>query len=72
MKRHWKVRRQFQPYPDGVQRWDRAYQYLPQWVRATELVVPPPPSSPLTQEVDHANSSLCPGVDPKSSREPNH
>jgi hypothetical protein len=28
MKRHWQIRRQFQPTADGARRWDQAYQYL--------------------------------------------
>jgi hypothetical protein len=26
MKRHWQIRRQFQPTADGARRWDQAYQ----------------------------------------------
>jgi hypothetical protein len=73
MKRHWIVHRQFKPYPDGRLRWDRAYQYLLQWARTTEPVTTPypPPSSPSTQEADHATSNLCTGVNPTPDREPN-
>jgi hypothetical protein len=28
MKRHWQIRRQFQPTADGARRWDQVYQYL--------------------------------------------
>jgi hypothetical protein len=72
MKRHWLVRRQFKPYLDGTQRWDRAYQLLLQWANTTQPVIllPPPPNSQTTREVDYASSGLCPGLDPTSSREP--
>lgn len=73
MKRHWIVRQQFTPYPDGAQRWDRAYQHLLQWANAPIPLTPTPPplSSQPPQEVDHASSSLCSGLDPAPSREPN-
>jgi hypothetical protein len=65
MKREWKVRREFKAYPDGEQRWDRAYQHLLKWTLTTQ----PPAnvtrrsnSQPL-QEVDHAGSSLCASFD---------
>jgi hypothetical protein len=69
MKHQWRIHRQFNQHQDGEQRWDRAYQYLLLWAKATE------PSSPTTlvekyeptQEVDHANSSLCSGLNKKSS-----
>jgi hypothetical protein len=31
MKRHWQIRRQFQPTADGARRWDKTYQYLMAW-----------------------------------------
>ena len=69
MKHQWTKHRQFDPHMDGEQRWDRAYQYLLLWAKATE------PSSSThsdensepTQEVDHASSSLCSGLYKKSS-----
>ena len=69
MKHQWIKRRQFNPHPDGEQRWDRAYQYLLLWAKTTA------PSSSLhsdenserTQEVDHASSNLCTGLYKKSS-----
>jgi hypothetical protein len=64
MKRHWTVRREFRPYPDGEQRWDRAYQYLLQWAmaREQETTLATMHSSQPQQEVDHADSRLCAGV----------
>jgi len=63
MKRQWTVHRQFKPYPDGEQRWDRAYQYLLQWaILATQEPVKTTVSdSPQNQEVDHADSRVCAG-----------
>jgi hypothetical protein len=69
MKHQWRIQRQFNPHQDGEQRWDRAYQYLLLWAKGIE------PSSSTnsdeisepTQEVDHANSSLCSGLYKKSS-----
>jgi len=61
MKRQWTKHRQFNPRPDGEQRWDRAYQYLLQWTKETESGISTKSGSPsnLIQEVDHASSSLC-------------
>jgi hypothetical protein len=36
MKGQIKVSRQLKEYPDGQQRWDRAYQYLLQWTLEAE------------------------------------
>ena len=44
MKHQWCVRRQATPYPDGQQRWDRAYQLLLQWARASGSPALPPES----------------------------
>jgi hypothetical protein len=62
MKRQWTVHRQFEPCPDGEQRWDRVYQYLLKWaitVQPPPTVTEPPSSPPTFQEVDHAGSRLC-------------
>ena len=63
MKRQWIVHRQFQPCPDGEQRWDRAYQYLLQWamLATQEPLQATVSDSPQNQEVDHANSCVCAG-----------
>jgi hypothetical protein len=37
MKRHWQIRRQFQPTADGARRWDQAYQYLLDWTASPWL-----------------------------------
>jgi hypothetical protein len=68
MKRHWIVRRQLEPRPDGAQRWDRAYQVILQWAMASESTstTTQPPSSHPQPEADHADSHLRPGVHPTS------
>lgn len=68
MKRHWTVRRQLEPRPDGAQRWDRAYQAILQWAMASESTstTTQTPSSHPQQEADHADSHLRPGVHPAS------
>ncbi len=69
MKHQWRIHRQFNQHQDGEQRWDRAYQYLLLWTKAPEpsLVATSDEKSEPIQEVDHANSSLCSGLDKKSS-----
>jgi hypothetical protein len=72
MKHHWKIRRQLKPYPDGQQRWDRAYQYLLRWTTSE-----PPMQSSVSetpnpnQEVNDADSNLCSRVDPAPGARPN-
>ena len=69
MKHHWTKHRKFTPHPDGEQRWDRAYQYLLQWALETKpaLSTNSVDHYELSQEVDHASSSLCAGLHKKSS-----
>jgi len=38
MRRQWRLRRQTTPYPDGQQRWDRAYHLLLQWSQTNDGV----------------------------------
>jgi hypothetical protein len=68
MKRHWTIRRQFVPHPDGEQRWDRAYQDLLLWAKETQPILSTNSgnNSGAKQEVDHASSSLRQGLDQKS------
>jgi hypothetical protein len=62
MKRQWRTRRTTTPHVNGQQRWDQAYQSLLRWTCPTPPdltgLVPTP-----TQEVSHASSNLCTGVD---------
>jgi len=69
MKRQWVKRREFVPQTDGEQRWDRAYQYLLLWTQETEpnRVMSSGSLSQPKQEVDHAISSLCTGLNEEPS-----
>jgi hypothetical protein len=66
MKRHWQVRRQTAPHPDGQRRWDRAYQLLLQWEQARLMALTPEREqiSEPPQEGSHerASSHLRPGI----------
>ncbi len=70
MKRQWTVHRQLVAYPDGLQRWDRAYQYLLQWSMPVGQASTPssPSTSELSQEVNPADRHLRARVDPKPGR----
>jgi len=50
MKRHWQIRRQFQPTADGARRWDQVYQSLLQWTTPTAPSAVPAPS--LTRQAE--------------------
>jgi hypothetical protein len=72
-KRHWKPQRQFMTHPQAQQRWDQAFQSLLSLNNSTL----PLPLQPLAQkleleEVAHASSSLCTGLNPTSGPGPNH
>ena len=65
MKRHWQIRRQFQPTADGARRWDQAYQYLLDWTVPHKPHVdsaPAPFHQPQTEGM-YENSHLCPRID---------
>ena len=71
MRRQWRLRRQWLAAPDGQRRWDRAYQQL--------LMGTPPAALPLTSrpsgeqqgaEVQHAGSSVCPGLNATAGASP--
>ena len=67
MKRHWTKRRQFNPHPNGEQRWDRAYQYLLLWAKEAQPILSTNSGNNSRQkEVDHASSRLCTGLDETS------
>ena len=63
MKRHWQLRRQFQPTADGARRWDQVYQSLLQWTTPNEPSAMSEPSLGRQVEVTHEHSDLCPGID---------
>lgn len=62
MKRQWTIYRQVREYPDGQNRWDRAYQLILEIAGSLD-----PNTMQSTLEVTHASSHLCPCVDPTSS-----
>jgi hypothetical protein len=72
MKRHWQVRRQFQPTADGARRWDQVYQYLLHWTTPQEPSATPSPSHAPQMEVTHEHRDLWPGVDRTADAGPNH
>jgi hypothetical protein len=63
MKRHWQIRRQFQPTADGTRRWDQVYQYLLPWTTPNEPSAVRLPTLSPQMEGTHEHSDLCPGVD---------
>ena len=74
MKRHWQIRRQFQPTADGARRWDQAYQYLVDWTAPHALPVdatPVPLHRPQTEDM-YENGHLRPRLDRASDAGPNH
>jgi hypothetical protein len=73
MKRQWRIRRTTVRQVNGQQRWEQAYQNLLQWTCPTpDLTGQTGPASPPTQEVSHASSDLCAGVDLAASPSPDH
>jgi len=69
MKRRWEKHRQFNPQPDGEQRWDRAYQYLLQWSQEMRPIqtTNSDNSCGWMQEVDHEISLVREGLHKESS-----
>ena len=68
MKRHWKVRRQFQPTTNAERRWDLAYQHLLEWT----LPIDPVPDllasfrPPAKAEVRYEDCDLSASIDQPS------
>ena len=62
MKRQWKIRREVQEYPNGQDRWDRAYLLILEIAHSVDAN----PGQP-SLEVSHASSDLCAGIDTTSS-----
>ena len=74
MKRHWRVRRQTHPCPDGQRRWNQAYHLLLEWTTPIELptiLSAPTVSLPdADQEDDDAHRALRSRVDPATGPPP--
>ena len=71
-QRSWQVRRTGAPMASGQQRWDRAYQLLPQWAVATPPTPADAPALSIVPEKTHANSDLQPRFEQSPGRAPNH
>jgi hypothetical protein len=68
MNRHWTKRRVLLEHPDGLRRWDRAYQLLMAWSTDPAPDDQPQPSVPQQlQEEYHACQCVCASVDSTSS-----
>ncbi len=67
MKHQWQKRRTVQEREDGQKRWDRAYLLLLEIARTAHLR-----QAEDLQEENHANSDLCPGIDPAPGSGTNH
>jgi hypothetical protein len=72
MKHPWTKHRVLLEHPDGLHRWDRAYQLLMLWSVAPTPNDPPEPSDPnQLQEDHHAGQCVCASIDAASSSKPN-
>jgi hypothetical protein len=67
MKRQWKIQREVKEYPDGQNRWDRAYQLVLEITRSFEET-----RAQMKPEVYDASSNLCESIDAASSASTNH
>jgi hypothetical protein len=67
MKRQWKIQREVKEYPDGQDRWDRAYQLVLEMARSFEET-----QTMMKLEAYYASSDLCESVDSTSSAGTNH
>ena len=73
MKRQWQIRRTTVTQVNGQQCWDRVFQNLLQWTCAPPAPIDQAkPLLALTQEVSHASSDLCAGIDLSSGSGPDH
>ena len=68
MKGHWEVNRTLIARSDGQRRWDYAYQFLLRW--AMEQDAGPEPAPSTQQEDRHEHRTLCPGLDPRPTTNP--
>ena len=67
MKHQWKIQREVKEYPEGQNRWDRAYQLVLEIARFVEET-----QAQMELEVYYASSDLCESIDSTSSASPNH
>ncbi len=69
MKQQWHVCRTTFAHPAGQQRWDQAYRHLLQWASTNQRVpaAKQEPAPSHREEVTHASSRVCAGVDLASS-----
>jgi len=67
MKRQWKIQRDVKEYPDGQNRWDRAYRLVLEIARSVEEN-----QTPMKLEVPYASSDLCKSIDSATSTSTNH
>jgi hypothetical protein len=67
MKHQWKIQRGVREYPNGQNRWDRAYQLILEIARSVEET-----QTPMKLEVPYASSDLCESIDSASSTNTNH
>jgi tRNA uridine 5-carbamoylmethylation protein Kti12 len=61
-QQQWKIQREVKEYPNGQNRWDRAYLLVLEIARSAEEKW-----KTAILEVSHASSDLCEGLDPASS-----
>jgi hypothetical protein len=60
MKRQWQVQRTVKQSEDGQKRWDRAYLLILEITQTLKQ-----DQRMAFEEVNHASSDLCPGIDPE-------
>jgi hypothetical protein len=64
MQAQWEVSRTLIARPDGQRRWDYAYQFLLRWAMEQD-------TDPSTQpEHHHEHCTLCAGLDPRPTTNP--
>ena len=72
MKRQWTKCRVLLEQPDGLRRWDRAYQLILAWsIATTPEGQPNPCGSHQLQEDHHAGQCVCASVDSAPSAKSN-
>jgi hypothetical protein len=66
--RDWRVRRVWQPHPDGQRHWDRTCQQLMAWTQTVpRCAALPADPAPPAQEVNDEDRDLCTGIHPAPS-----